>query len=97
MWQTASDFLVYLGWVFENTASILRDIFLPIQYIFTFLKQFFSTALATPQVPEEIWSFSPEILAVFDKIPYFSTLIYVSILGIMIAMIVFILKTFLKT
>ena len=96
MWQTASDFLVFLGWTFQNLSSLLRDIFLPIQYIYTFLKQFFNTALSTPQIPEEIWTFDSEILAVFDSIPYFSTLIYVCVLGMVILVVVFILKTFLK-
>lgn len=97
MWQTASDFLVFLGWSFQNLTSILRDVFSPIQYIYTFLKQFFSTAFSTPQTPEEIWAFNSETLAVFDKIPYFNTLISVAILGMAILVIVFILKTFLKT
>lgn len=97
MWQTASDFLIFLGWVWQNTTILLVKIFLPVQYIFTFLKQFFIKAFATPVIPDTIWAFTVQIKGIFNTIPYFNELMSVAIIGITILMIVFILKTFLKT
>lgn len=97
MWQTASDFLIFLGWVFENTGILIGKIFLPVQYIYTFLKNFGISALQDPQMPEEIWTFNSEILAVFDAIPYWNIIIYVLVLGLSILFVFFILKTFLRT
>lgn len=97
MWQTASDFLIFLGWVFENTGLLIGKIFLPVQYIYTFLKNFGASALSNPITPNEIWTFDDEILAVFNAIPYWNTIIFVLVLGISILFIVFILKTFLRS
>lgn len=94
MWQTASDFIVLIGWLWHNTTILLRSIFLPVQYIYTFLKEFFYTALATPITPDTIWTFDTATKGVFASIPYFGTMMFVAICGITILMIVFILKTF---
>lgn len=97
MWQTASDFFVFLGWAWQNTTSILGNVFLPVRYIYTFLKEFFDSAFAPPSTPDAIWSFDTGTLAIFGAIPYFNVLISVAVLGIMIFMVVFLLRTFLKT
>jgi hypothetical protein len=97
MIQTASDFLVYLGWLFENTGILIGKIFLPVQYIYTFLKNFGTSALSNPVIPDEIWTFDNEILGVFAGIPYWNTIIFVLVLGLSILFAVFILKTFLRS
>lgn len=97
MWQTASDFLVFLGWAWQNSTLILKKIFLPVQYIYTFLKEFFVNAFQPPIPSENIWTFDSQILGLFNAIPYFNVLISALVLGIIVLMIVFILKTFLKT
>lgn len=97
MWQTASDFLIFLGWVFENTGLLIGKIFLPVQYIYTFLKNFGAAALSNPIIPDEIWTFPNEVLMVFDAIPYWNIIIYVLVLGLSILFVFFILKTFLRT
>lgn len=97
MWQTASDFLIFLGWIFENVGLLIGKVFLPVQYIFTFFKNFGTYALADPETPEPIWEFSNEILMVFDAIPYWSTIIFVLVLGLSILFIFYILRTFLRS
>lgn len=97
MWQTASDFLIFLGWSWQNITEIIKDIFTPVRYIYTFLQQFVASAFATPPAGPEIWSFSAGIKAVFESIPYFSLLIQALVLGLVILFSIFILKTFLKT
>jgi hypothetical protein len=97
MWQTASDFLVFLGWVFQNISLIVKDAFLPVRYVYTFLQQFFDSAFAPVVSPAPIWQFSDEILALFNAIPYFNVLIISLVLGLTILMAVFTLKTFLKS
>lgn len=97
MWQTASDFFVFLGWAWQNTTAILGNVFLPVRYIYTFLKQFFTSAFAPPAPPESIWSFGTDTLAIFSTIPYFNVLIYAVVLGITILFVVFLIKTFLAT
>lgn len=98
MWQTASDFIIFLGWVFENFGILVGKIFLPVQYIFTFLKNFGTYVFSTPIIPdEEIWIFNTGILSIFGSIPYWETIIFVLLLGLSILFIVAILKTFLKS
>jgi len=97
MLEVLSDFIVFLGWIWQNTLTIFHGIFLPVRYIYTFLQQFLASAFATPIIPDEIWTFNDNILAVFNAIPYFNILIYSAVLGITILIIVFILKTFLNS
>lgn len=97
MWQTASDFFVFMGWLWQNSTLLLKKVFLPVQYIYTFLKQFFTNAFAPPLPSENIWTFPAGILGLFNSVPYFNVLISALVLGIIVLMVVFILKTFLKT
>lgn len=94
MGQTASDFIVLIGWLWKNITTLLGDTFLPVRYVFTFLKQFFYSAFASPITPDTIWTFDAGTKSVFAHIPYFGTMISVAIIGITILMIIFILKTF---
>jgi len=97
MWQLASDIVVFLGWFWENTTSILNDVFLPVRFIYAFLKQFFVSAFASPTTPEVSLEFSTNVLAVFNSVPYFDVLISTAILGITILIVGFIIKHFLST
>jgi hypothetical protein len=96
MWQTASDFLIFLGWTWQNFITILDKVFLPVQFVYTFLKGLVVSAFSTPITPASIWSFNSQTLQVFNAIPYWDTLILVLILGLTILMIVFIFKQFLR-
>ena len=97
MWQTASDFIIFLGWAWQNFLIIIGQIFLPVRYIYTFLKNFLASALATPPAGPDIFHFDTGILSIFSIVPYWNTLIFALVIGITILMIIFILKTFLKT
>jgi hypothetical protein len=97
MWQTAIDFLVFLGWLWQNTILILKDAFLPIQYIYTFLYQFFVFAFKPPTAFQTIWSFPTAIIDLFYSVPYFNVLVSAALVGITIIFVMFILKTFLQT
>jgi hypothetical protein len=97
MWQTASDFLVFLGWFWQNTILILENVFAPIQYIYTFLYQFFIFALKSPTAFQPIWNFPRAIIDLFYSVPYFNVLIESALVGITIIFVMYILRTFLKT
>jgi len=94
MFEIVSDFVCFVGWLWDNISILLRNVFLPVQYIYTFLKGFFGEALKIPATPETIWSFDTGTKQIFASIPYFDTLISVAIAGITILMIIFILKSF---
>ena len=97
MWQTASDFIVFIGWLWQNFLIIVGGIFLPVRYIYTFLKEFLSQALAAPPETPAIFNFNSGVLSIFHAIPYWDTLIFSVVVGIEILMIIFLLKTFLQT
>lgn len=97
MFQTFADFLVFLGWLWENITAILHEVFLPIQYIYTFIANFFSSAFSAPVAPENFWSFDSGVISLFHSVPYFSELVYACVLGLTAIMIFYLLRTFLKT
>jgi len=97
MWQTASDFFIFLGWLWQNTTLILKSIFLPVQYIFTFIKTLFTSAVAQPIIPDTIWNFDSGVLAVFNAIPYWSTITLVLSVSLTILIVFFALRTFLRS
>ena len=97
MWQIAADFITFLGWFFENIGVIIQQIFTPVQYIFSFTKNFFINAFAPPESFDEIWTFSDSILGIFNAIPHWQLLITVLGIGLMIIFGIVILKLFLKT
>ncbi|GAH91921.1 unnamed protein product, partial [marine sediment metagenome] len=55
MWQIASDFFIFSGWLLENLGRIVDYAFRPIIYIFTYVKSYFLTALGPPVPADEIW------------------------------------------
>lgn len=97
MWQTASDFIIFLGWVWQNFLIVIGQIFLPVRYIYTFLKQFITSALATPPAGPGITTFDTGVLSVFAHVPYWNTMLFALVIGITLLMIIFILQTFLKS
>ncbi len=92
MFQTADDLVVYIGWVFHNSVLILKQIFLPVRFIFTFLKTAISTALASPTPTTLPFSFDDGMLNMFHNIPYFSNLM----IGIGLALGILVLVGLLK-
>lgn len=96
MWQGISDFIVFLGWLWENIATIFGNVFLPVRYIFSFLQQLVLTAFSTPPELETIWGFSTSTMAIFQAIPYWNIICTSLISAVFLIFILFILKTFLK-
>lgn len=82
MFQTADDFIIFLGWVFHNTTLVLKEIFLPFRFVFAFLKSAFVSASASPITPDEIFTFDPDILIFFHSIPHIDILISGIFLGL---------------
>jgi len=96
MWQIASDFITFFGWFFQNLGELLGFIFAPVKYIFTYVKSFFVSALGPPIPATEIWSFSDEVVAIFNAIPYWSEVVAVIGLSLMLIFSFYIIKQFLK-
>lgn len=97
MWQTASDFLIFVGWIWENFSLLLGKIFSPIQFIYTFLKEAVSSAFASPEAFALEYTLPEGAVSTVAGIPYFNYLIFALIVGFLILCLMFILKTFLKT
>jgi hypothetical protein len=97
MWQTASDFIVFVGWVWQNLFTLIGKIFIPVRFIYTYLKSFVVSAFATPPEVDVIWSFPANIMGLFQGIPYWNVLLGALVIGIFIILIVFIFKILLKT
>jgi len=97
MWQTASDFIVFIGWLFQNFLIVIVKLFLPVKYIYTFLKEFLTKALSSPPESPDIFNFDAGVLSIFSVIPHWDTLIFAVIVGVTILMIVFILQSFLNS
>lgn len=66
----ASDFIVFISWVFDNLWGLIAHILQPIKFVFHFLKKFFISVFNPGNDPEQIWAFSDEVIEVFDAIPY---------------------------
>lgn len=92
-----SDFLVFIGWIWHNTMLIFQAILSPIKYIFYFLQNFTAQAFATPITPEYSWSFGSAEMGLFSSIPYWSVLMKVCLLALIIIIGFSILHTLHKT
>jgi hypothetical protein len=95
--HTFTDFLIVIQWLVANLKVIFTSLLSLANYIFLVIGHFLATAFLTPPAPELTYTFSGEVLAVFNSIPHWT--IIGTILG---AVIVFaggiaILKLFLHT
>ena len=97
MWVIAADFITFLGWFFENLGNLIGYVLAPVKYIFTYVKSFFATALGPPIPADEIWVFNAEIVAVFNAIPYWSEIVVVLGVALMIIFSFYIIRQFLRT
>lgn len=86
------DFFNALRYVFSNITSLMGVLFIPLDWMFNFLKGFFA-GVATPVSTAAItWVFPNNVMAVFNSIPYFSTLTFACGAGISILLLVFIFR-----
>jgi hypothetical protein len=95
--HTITDIAVFIQWFFANLKVIFTSLLSLANYIFLVIGHFLSSAFLTPPAPDFTYTFSSEVLAVFNTIPHWA--IFTSILG---AVIIFaggiaILKLFLHT
>jgi hypothetical protein len=96
MWQTASDFIVLIGWLWINLLSLVKSAFAPLTFIFVFLKQFITSALTSPQAYTPLWTFPANIKEIFSSIPYFSVLFSATLISLLVIIGFAIFKLFSK-
>ena len=88
-----NDVAVLIGWVGTSLKEMLSMFFLPLQYIFSFLKNLFVSAFSAPITPEHLYTFDNEILGVFNAIPYWAEVKVVLGISLSVVMLFFVLKT----
>ena len=95
--QLLSDFGVFFGWFFSSLKTIFLCLLAPVSYIFTYLKIIIAAVFSSAPTPEVSYQFGQNVLAVFDKIPYWTTLS--AIIGALIVLVLGVstLKLILKT
>lgn len=91
-----NDFFIFLGWIFTMITELMKTLTLPISYIFNYLKGFTTSAFSSPQATGISYTFSPEIMGVFEAIPYWDTMLIVLGIGFSITIGFSIFKLFLK-
>lgn len=91
-----NDTFVFFGWISELIKNIISVFLLPLSYIFTFLKSFFVNALGAPIEFEE-YTWTDEVLSVFNAIPLWSEMITAIGVALTIIVVFFVLRTFLKS
>ncbi len=92
MFQSADDFIIFLGWTFHNTTLLLKQFFLPLRYIFAFLKTSTASAFGAPVPPATGGVINPDVLNLIHSFPYFDTLVA----GIFISLGIIFLVVFLN-
>jgi len=82
IFHNASDFFCFFSWFFANVKQIFIFLLSPVSFIFTLLKFFFATFKNTPPAAAFVYTFDPEVLAIFNEIPHFD--IFKAVLGAVI-------------
>jgi len=92
-----NDIFVLFVWLGIALKSIFLALVNPLIYFFNVLRWFFSSAFGTPETAELTYTFSEEVLGVFNAIPYWNLIGFV--LGAIILLLAGIatLKLLLKT
>jgi hypothetical protein len=95
--HTFTDALLFFGWFFANLKIIFTSILSFADYIFIVLGHFLSSISLTPPEPQLTYTFTADVLAVFNSIPNWA--IISTILGVVIVLAggIAILKLFLHT
>lgn len=82
--HTFSDLFLFASWTGEMIGSIFSKLSLPFQFVYNFFKNIYTYGFATPSDPEITYTFSTSTIAVFETIPYWSTLIMVLGIGLVL-------------
>ena len=86
------DFFYIGQYLVDNLGNLFAVIFTPLTWIFNFVKGFFNSAFAAPIEPTITWTFSDNVLTVFNAIPYWNIFTFAIGAGISIIFLVFIFK-----
>lgn len=97
MWRTASDFFVFLGWAWQNFTIVFGKVFLPVRFIYVFLKEFIANAFLAPVTPTTGSAWDSNVLTIFHSIPYFNELVFGMVVAVVLLMVIFLLKQFIQT
>jgi len=84
--QLLADFGVFLGWLFSSLKTIFLCLLSPVSYIFTYLKVIIGSFFLPPATPELSYTFSSEVLDIFNAIPNWS--IVSAVLGALVILII---------
>lgn len=95
LWHAFNDIITFFGWFFYNLINFFKNLFVSVQYVFTFLKSFSDRAFSSPVAPESIWQFPSGVLSVFHSIPYWTTISQVLAVSLFVIFTIFILNKFL--
>lgn len=80
-----NDGFLFLGWISAVIKELITAFLLPLSYFISFLKTFILQVFANPIPPDITFSLNYQIMAVFNAIPYWSTL--TTILGVAISVV----------
>jgi hypothetical protein len=80
--QLLSDFGIFLSWFFAGIKTIFISILAPVSFIFSLLKAVLGAIFLAPPNPSITYTFSQDILDVFNTIPSWS--VVSSVLGAII-------------
>jgi hypothetical protein len=91
-----SDVFIFLGWLFSILKELIMTFLSPVAYTFNFLKSFTLSAFSGAQSPPVSYTFSNEIMSVFNTIPYWSVLCSIIGVAILVILGIVILRLFLN-
>lgn len=87
-----NDTWVFLGWIFSVIGQVVSLFLLPLTWVFNFLKGLLGQIFTAPTDFSYTWS--GEVLAVFQAIPYWSIIAVVLGACISIIAVIFVLRLF---
>jgi hypothetical protein len=87
-----NDTWVFLGWIFSVIGQVVSLFLLPLTWVFNFLKGLLGQIFTAPTDFSYTWS--GEVLAVFQAIPYWSVIAVVLGACISIIAVIFVLRLF---
>jgi len=101
LFESFFHFFNDLGLIFYWLAEQLKFIFLgllsPVSYVFNTIKFFWVSAFQTPETPELSYTFSENILAVFNSIPHWDIVSSILASIVILVMGLAIIRLFLRS
>lgn len=84
--QIAYDFFNAMRYIFSNIGTLISVLFLPLNWLFAFLKGFFVGVSTPPPTTAIAWTFPSNVMSLINTIPYMPLL--EQILGVALAITV---------